>query len=290
MQIEELLLEFNIPIKRGGEHHHVTSNFIGIDCPFCSPNSGKFLLGIGIQGLGCNCWRCGKKGLWETLHEATGLPYSTIKEKLSGVERSWRKNLPVAKGKLVLPKGVGELLPAHKHYLKKRGFDCDELVKLWGLGGIGLSVRLPWRIFIPITLGGKVVSWTTRTIGKGGLRYISAKPSEEVYRHRTLLFGEDFAMHSVVVVEGCFDVFRIGPGCVATFGTSYTKAQVGRIARFPKRVICFDRERKAQIQAKKLAKELSCFEGSTYVVLLECKDPGEMDPQQVQDLRKKFLT
>jgi DNA primase len=161
---------------------------------------------------------------------------------------------------------------------------------VWGVKGIGLEARLSWRIWIPIHRRGETVRWTTRRIGGMGIRYITAKPDEEVMPAKSLLFGADFVRHAAVICEGPFDAMRLGPGAVATMGLTYTQDQVARMARWPVRVICFDNTPTAQRQADKLAKALSVFPGTTTKIVAETgEDVAEADEDEVKTIRETFL-
>jgi hypothetical protein len=157
---------------------------------------------------------------------------------------------------------------------------------LWGLQGIGPTGDQAYRIFIPIKYRGEIVSWTTRSIRDKGLRYLSASSEQERLPHKNLLYGEDLCFNVVIVVEGPFDVYRTGPGAVATFGTSYSREQLLKISKYPVRVICFDAEVQAQVQARKMVAELSCFPGKTYNVVLDSKDAGAASDKEIKALRK----
>jgi hypothetical protein len=181
--------------------------------------------------------------------------------------------------------------PAHAAYLRGRGFDPDHIQNLWKIRCIGPGFRLAWRIFIPILYGGEPVSWTTRTIGdRNPRRYIGAKPHEEAVPAKSLLYGEDFARHAVVVTEGPTKAWAVGPGAVAVMGTGYTRAQVRRIAKYPVRAILFDGEPVAQRVAAKLVNELECFPGVTANVRLESASQADRaDRAEIRELRRRFL-
>lgn len=166
------------------------------------------------------------------------------------------------------------MMPAHRRYLRGRGFDPDELERLWHLKGIGQASRLSWRIFMPWELHGETVSWTTRTISdSSSLRYLSASEEEEILNHKELLYGEDLVRgHGVGVVEGQPDAWAGGPGFVATGGTSFTRAQVLRMSRYLRVVICFDAEVEAQRRARALQNELSALVPEVFNVVLDYKD------------------
>lgn len=166
------------------------------------------------------------------------------------------------------------------------------MVRLWGVRAIGRAGgRYAWRLFIPITHHHTVVSWTTRDVGSsGGLRYVDADADQYTHNHHHLLYGEEYARGTVVVVEGPFDVYAVGPGAVCTFGTAYTRQQVSRIAKFPRRVIAYDRfPREAQLRAEKLCDELSVLPGETYRVVFSGKDAGESPKKEIVKIRRRFL-
>jgi len=293
MTIQDLLDEWGIPYKMQGEHQHATRGFVQIDCPFCSPDSGKFRLGIRIESESCSCWTCGFHRLGDTLLEITKEPWAVIWKWLKQIGSSGIGRLPTEKPQIRpirLPTGRSPLSLVHRRYLAGRGLDADLVASRWGLEGIGIHAILGWRIFIPIHLHGKIVSWTTRAIGNHPVRYLSADPKRDgglSIKH--LLYGEDYARYAIVVVEGPADVWRIGPGAVATFGTAYSQEQIARLARYPVRVVCFDAEPQAQRTASRLCEQLHLFPGETYQVKLPSGDPGEASEADVLKIRESFL-
>jgi hypothetical protein len=295
MTIIDMLRELGIPYKLPGEHRHVSNReVIGIDCPWCSPGEHKYKLAIYPTGT-AYCWSCLKMNLVEALVASTDRDRAEVRSLAE--EAIWR--VPIGhlqavprKGRLVLPQGIGPLLPVHKRYLENRGFEPDELVRLWGIQGIDQTGgHLAWRIFIPIHYRGEVVSWTTRTISdKVEPRYRSAPPECEKIHHKDILYGADKAGHAAVIVEGPIDVWAIGPGAVCTFGLSVTQAQIAKIAKYPTRVILFDSEPEAQRAAAKLARELEGKPGETMRVQLEMSaDPGSSNPEEIKQLRRMVL-
>lgn len=239
-----------------------------------------------------NCWTCGKLDPVKTLVKITQKPFNEI-------ARLWRCVASDAKfrnykgtqtnGKLVLPPNLGPLLPFQRDYLAKRGFDPDELESMWGFKGIGLIAGpLKWRIFIPIVHNFEMVSYTTRAAtDKGVIRYRTAQKEHEKVSIKRVLFGEDHCLHVILVAEGVLDAVKIGPGAVATCGVGYTRSQVLRLAKYPKRVIVFDAEPEGQKAAQKICRELEVFPGITQNVILESgKDPSRVSKQELLELRE----
>ncbi len=286
MTFEDLLQQYNIPIAPS-DHQHSRGGWIQIDCPNCD-SAGHFRLGYNITGKYTNCWHCGFISLHKVIGRLTKLPWTEIQGIIKDLPS---EQIPddVKRGTLKFPI-CKDLLPIHKRYLRfDRGLDLDTVVPLWGLKGTGLAARLAYRIVIPITLRGKIVSWTTRGLTNDNPRYISAAPEEEEINHKTLLFGEDYARHTIIICEGPFDVFAIGPGAVATLGIAYSRAQLLAMTRYLRRIVCFDADFKAQQRARNLCDELMCFPGETWNIHLDSKDPGEATQREIQKIRRHFL-
>lgn len=286
MEFPELLRSLNVPVAPSG-HHHTRQGWIQFDCPYCSPGTGRWLMGYSLDRKAVNCWQCGPHNLATTLAEL-GMPMA---QAIGHVRRLPRTYVEVERttGKLKPPFGVAELLPKHTKYLKQRGFDPDEIRKLWDVRGIGPAGnrQFRWRLFIPVHLNGEVVSWLTRSTDKhSNYRWMSAKPNEETYHHKHLLYGEDYCRHAIIVHEGPTDVWRTGPGAVATMGLGYTTPQLNRMAKYPVRVVCFDNSHQAEKRAQDLADSLSVFPGETHLVWLDSEDPGSASQREVDCLRK----
>ena len=288
MNFIEILDQHNIPYKDEDGHHHARSGWIQIDCPFCGKDSGRYHMGFSISGGYVNCWKCGGHRLTDVLMELLKIPFYECQKLLKDLD-ILPKKIKKKKGQLQIPKGVKELQEPHIRYLRKRGYRYKVIEQLWKLEGIGLHSSLPWRIFIPIYYKGKIVSWTTRSIKDKGQRYISASEKQESIPHKNILYGEDYVRHSIIVCEGPLDVWKIGPGAVATFGTSYTALQIKRISKYPVRTVIFDNEKTAQKKAKVLCDILSLFPGETTNLIMEDNDPGSATEAEIEKIRKEFL-
>lgn len=291
MDLSDILERYNVDVA-GADHRHARPGWLQVDCPFCGEGSGKYHLGFNLAHAYANCWQCGSHPLLKTLAELTGERYDVLKGLTGKLDRFRLAEGDEAKprGKLVLPERVGPMMRCHRDYLAGRGFDPDELERLWELQGIGIAERLQWRIFIPIRWRGKVVSWTTRAIGdRISLRYVAAAPDEESISAKTILYGADYVRHAVLVTEGPTGPWRFGPGTVATLGLGHTSMQANRIARWPFRFICFDNEPEAQKRARKLADDLSVMPGETHVVYLDSPDPGSATDKEVRQIRRTIF-
>jgi hypothetical protein len=292
MRIQDVLDELGIEYRTEG-HEHCRPGWLQLDCPRCSPNWKHFRLGYNLRFGYTNCWGCGPMNLVTSLSELSGETAGRVVSLLQDLIKEGVQDRKEVRGKLELPAGLGPLWPAHAKYLKDRGFVTADLVRLWKVQGLAADAgKLAWRVFIPIHYKGELVSWTTRSISDAHkVRYRSAEARQEKIDHKTLLYGQDYVRHAVIVCEGPLDVWKVGPGAVCTFGVGYKREQMVKLIDYPVRVVCFDSEPDGQRKARKLCSELEVYPGRTYNVVLEsAKDPGGASPEELDQLRRRFLT
>ena len=278
---------------------NVSKGWVEVNCLWCDDPS--FHLGISPQGW-MNCWRCGPKGSVVNLIKAVdrcgerGAYRILLQYQKPNVDFTLpQKSVHTFDGDGILPKEAKlPLPPLHREYLRKRGFDPDYIVRKYGIRACSVTGRYKLRIVIPVVVGGEVVNFTARDVtGKAHARYKSC-PSDRakvplkccVYNIDTVRCGG-----GVVVVEGPLDVWRIGDGAVATFGTNFTKEQVKVIAEREPEVVAvvFDAEEKALRKAEELATALSPFVKRVEVVELKEGDPCALTEKEVKKLRRWFL-
>lgn len=284
----DILINRSIP-HAGADHKHGRPGWVQVDCPWCGGGTGRMHLGISLSTGASACWRCGKHNTAQVLAMLTGEPRARMRDLLDDASME----APVVRktGTLIPPKGVVPMGRGHHAYLKRRGFDADEVARLWGVQGIANAAKMAWRLYIPITHHGEIVSWTTRSIKpRASQRWISAGYEEEAIHHKGILYGADYCRHAIIVHEGPTDVWATGPGAVATCGTGFTEAQLRAMARYPVRAVCFDNGPAAQRRARELADMLAPFPGTTHNVQLETgDDPPEADRAEIAELRARFL-
>lgn len=295
MNIREFLEKHNIQCH-GSEHRHGRSGWINIDCPFCDELDSAHL-GISETYPYANCWVCGKHRLWEVLHKL-GLSTTAKKEFSTDVKFKSTTTQNKPNNKLRLPGGIRELSNDESRlgyqYLTNRGFNVETLANLWDIKFVGLlGSNYSWSVFIPIHYQGRIISWSTRSISdKTKLRYNNAPATMESMPAKDLLYGEDYVRNSVIVHEGFTDVWRTGPGSVATMGTSYTPAQVNRIAQYRTRIICFDNSKEAQRRASQLCRELCSLDNHSITLQIQLEsgsDPADANETEINELREQFL-
>lgn len=283
-------------------HKHVTDGWVGVPCPFCSGNPGYHLgycTDPGSRYAGRYvCWRCGPK---KTL-VALGRILSTDENETRHVLHLYRQDngaLPAYKPEikrrreLLLPAGTDKMTRRHRDYLQQRQFDPNQLEQLWELQGTGPVGDYKHRIIIPIRHRGKLVSYQGRDItGKSGMKYKACRQEHEVIEHKHCLYGLDKAKRDrVIVVEGVTDVWRLGPGAVATFGVKFKPAQVALLLRFKRVFILFDPDPEAQHQAELLGTCLAGAGRDIQIIQLDgtSGDPADLPQQEADDIVAELL-
>lgn len=273
------------------EGKNVSPGNVNIKCPFCSDKSNH-MGGNPVTGQ-VSCWRCGSHSLKDLILSISVGDYKRVFErygtKTKGGGQAQKQRREVA-GKCKLPSTDTALNYRAGKYLQSRGYDPEKLVAEYGILSTGPVGRHKFRVIIPVHHDGDIVSFVGRDYtGKHPIRYLTATPEEEEIHHKNLLYAADDAVFDdVLVVEGITDVWRIGRGAVATFGTTFTAKQVWRLSEMKKAVwILFDAEPEAQQHAADLAEQLRLLGCRAERILLPpgVNDPGELHEDQVKKIR-----
>lgn len=299
MDIIQLYDDFSLDYKTSGQHKHVRTGYVNVECPFCTGNPG-YHLSYHLHNEYFVCWRCG----WKSSEYAiSGILKISINEAKNIIEQyggtsevTYTKKEHNTKP-FTLPSEIVPLQKSHKNYLIGRNFDPDKLERVWGITGTRAYSKIEKlsyknRIIIPFMWDGKIVSFDSRDItGKALNKYQACPLEREIIPHKEILYGKQEKWKDrIIVVEGPTDVWRFGVNSVATSGIKFTNKQIRVIAkRFKTVFVCFDGgEHQALEQANLLVSELK-FRG------VDCKridiigDPGNMEQSEANYLVKQLI-
>jgi hypothetical protein len=286
----KFLADYNIPYWAEGKN--VTQGWVNIQCPFCDDSSNHG--GFSPEGI-YNCWKCGKHYIEEVIQNLLNISArkarsTYYKYQVGGsVRPSLQKRSDQPKVlPLDFPPGTGPLLPQHRKYLYKRGFESYSLEKDWNLKGTAHLGNYKWRIVAPIYHQQQLVSWQARDItNKSKYKYLNCKLEDTIRPHKHCLYGLDKVPgDKIIIVEGITDVWRLGFGSVATFGIGYTWEQFSLMIQFAKCYILFDTGEDAQDRADELAHKLSTFKQEVEILEIEKGDPAELPNEEAQEIMK----
>lgn len=289
----KFLQDFNIPYSLTGTKHN-RKGWVQIGCPFCASSLGTHL-GIKLPGIYATCWRCKGKTIPSVIQTILSISwpevYAILDKYASNGNTQHTKNqkTKLLNKKVNYPMGTTDLTPRHDSYLESRNFDPEYLERIFELKGTGPVGEYKHRIIAPITLDDTLVSFQGRDItNRDKLKYKACENVNEAYPHKHTLYGADLAKSErVIIVEGITDVWRLGPGAIGTFGTSYTSAQIHMIKKNWKQAfILFDPEPTARKSAHNLGATLAITGMSIELLFLEDCDPGDMDDDDAKSLIK----
>lgn len=290
----EFFQDNNIPYLSEG-HKHCRPDWIQIKCPFCIGTDG-WHLGFDLINGWFNCWRCGPHRVWDVVLELVDGDISETRRVVGAYHSKLIERTRIHKKRNAvteLPPSLRPLTKYARQYLKKRHFNPDLLALMWGLQSTDQFSSLKFRIFIPIYYQFQVVNWQCRDITeKSKLKYIAQSLDKAMLNNKEVLYGLEQAPtnETCLIVEGVTDVWRLGPGAIATFGIKYTRAQVALLLKsFKSFNILFDSDSQAQIQARKLAYDLSAFGGKVKLLTLETGDPGDMPQKEADTLIRSII-
>ena len=288
LDILSLLNELGI---QPGSSKQAAPGWINVTCPFCTGHYGHHL-GFNLKGQFFNCWRCGFK---PTIKAISALGKINFREAKSLIDKYTILGLLQEKevshekpAEVILPKHSLPMRARHKKYLEKRGLNPDEMEEKYELLGTDMRSDLPWRIIIPVTLNGRIVSWHSRDItGLSTTPHKACPQNREVIPHKSIIYAYDQSRGaSVAIVEGVFDAMKLGPGAVATFGITVRRDQVlFLMEKYKKAYIIFDPEKEAQKRAENLCRQLNeVIEAYIVDWEWEADDPAELTRTEAKKL------
>ena len=273
---------------------NVSPGWINIQCVFCSDTSNH--LGISPARF-YSCWKCGERGhIAKIIQEIEG--GCSIAEANTIIDQYILPSLPSKPAHTPaqacsLPERLVSWPPAFLDYLAFRRFDVNTLERLYGVYPAHFTTTYKYRIVIPVKQMGEIVSFTSLDItGKQEDRYRSCSIEKSIIPLRSCLYNVDAMQDDCLIVEGPTDVWRMGPGTVATFGIKFTTEQVQLLLeRKPKRVrVMFDSEPFAISQANALAEILSKFVPDVRVVSLRDGDPADFSDTSAQAVKEYLFS
>lgn len=291
-EIKKMLGDLKIPYKEHGKNWQ--PGWLQIKCPCCDDHEmhGGFNLTYGNY----NCWRCGKHRVTEVISIILGITKSEAWHVIKGYRTAYIPKIQDRKRAtssiLKLPECT-PLKKQHKKYLIGRNFDPKKLENDWDLMGTNHLGDYKFRIIAPIYLKNRLISFQGRDItGQSTLRYQACPIKNEVINHKHSLYGIDFVSNRrTIVVEGITDVWRLGKGTVATFGTSFKLEQILLLKEYVDYcAILFDRSAAAQQHAYQLDVSLQSMGVQTEIFELDdCEDPAKLPQEEADKFTKSII-
>lgn len=283
----------NLGINYSESGKNVSENWIGLQCCWCGDTSNH--LGINIDSGSCSCFKCGQSGtiinyLAEELNsfeKAIEILRDATPREFTGKESTTKERSV----NVILPKNANrKITPYHAGYLQERGFDYKELTSKYNFHFCGPVGKWKNRIIVPITRRYRLITFTSIDISDDSeLRYKHLAKEQSIVDIKELIYGIEHTNQSICcVVEGLFDMFRIGDGAVCGFGTRITSKQKLILSKFSKILIAFDGDEAGREGASKLANDLSTFTDIEILDLPDGTDPDQLPPDDIKFIQNKL--
>lgn len=293
MDLIEFLEENNIEYWEEGKN--VSAGWTGLNCPFCNDPSNHG--GISPDRTAYNCFRCGKSTVAKYIKEKLECSWNqaiTTANKLAdygegGAERgSLGTSPPFDSRRAVFPVNSTKDFPAlHHKYLTGRGFVPDYLVKKYKLRAVHTIGRYRFRIIVPYFLNGIMVTYVARDIsGKAESKYITCPERESIITFQQTFYNIDRAKKRSVIVEGVFDVWRIGDGCIGSSNATLTDRQIDQLIDVGVEEVLLVFDTDALEQANRYARQLFGIVKHVEIADLEGGDPAEADPRTIGEIKQ----
>jgi DNA primase len=299
------MIDFNRLLKDHNINYvNEVDGWTNFPCPFHDNGKRGNKAGFNHAGEYIYCWVCGNSRLEKVLSELLQVSFYEAKKILEeySIEGSIRikLNKKVSKGKKIILPGI-DLDSDEKafDYLTTRRFDPMKLEWQYGITAGGILGDYSFRIIIPIIYKHMLVSFQARSIYSkekcdelGILRYKNYPIELGLVNIKHILYNLDNCSEDwLVVVEGVFDCWRLGPkNIAATMGTSMSNQQINLLTkRYKKVVFIFDNEKQAQYRAKKYGEQLSALGVEVEIFNPEFEhDPGDYTKEEELAVRREL--
>lgn len=293
--VEQFLTDHGILYKTRGTN--IAEGWIGVHhCPFCGDT--RYHGGIHLATGAYSCWVCGRKcWVYAYLMAEMGWTKAQMKELGRGYFSDAGVSVDVKRRKLITTDRKLEFPPTFIplaedgiYYLRQRNFD-PSIGTRYNLKSVLLGdIHWNYRIIIPFYIDGQLVGWTGRAIvPECEPRYKNISNKDALVDMRSTLYNVDALQKKSILVEGPFDVMRIGGATAAVIGLEYTTSQILMVKNkgVEECTIVFDGEERAYKRALRLATQLSAIGISSYVVKLdEGQDPGSLTDEEAYQIRQ----
>ncbi len=293
LNIIELYNDYDIQYWTEG--NNVSPGWVNIKCMFCGDHSNH--LGFNLAKEYYYCWNCGYHKTEDVLCDLLSVEYYEIKNiiKEYNTRPLLRNVISKSKFKKVdcLKMPGEELNKRHRNYLIKRNYDPDYIVDKYKIKGTGIVGDWKFRIMIPVFYKNKLVTYQGRDItDRQESKYVSLKKEDGIINIKNILYNLDNCIDKniIIVLEGVFDVWRMGDFSCCTFGTFISDAPIKLLSWYKKIIFMFDDEKEAQKKAHKSAGQLSVLGCDVEIVSLDTgTDPADLSNEEAKKIKGELL-
>lgn len=268
------------------------------DCPYCG---GEKKFGINLSNNRCNCFKCGEHPSpislvmylenTDSFHEVLSIlesgDYSGYVFKEEKVELKGKKEFFLPDGFNNISMGTSLLARSARNYLKKRGFNIEELArKGWGYCNTGKYLGY---IIIPFTEHRQLTYFNARLYMGAGPKYNNPEVDITGLGKSFIIYNADALeiYRTVFICEGAINAETLGENGIATGGKAVSRYQVNRLIKSPveKFIILIDPD--AKDKSLDLAFKLVPFKKVKVVFLPDNEDVNSLGKRRTLEYVRK---
>lgn len=268
------------------------------DCPYCG---GEKKFGINLSNNRCNCFKCGEHPSpislvmylenMDSFHEVLSIlesgDYSGYVFKEEKVELKGKKEFFLPDGFKNISMGTSLLARSARNYLKKRGFNIEELArKGWGYCNTGKYLGY---IIIPFTEHRQLTYFNARLYMGAGPKYNNPEVDITGLGKSFIIYNADALeiYRTVFICEGAINAETLGENGIATGGKAVSRYQVNRLIKSPveKFIILIDPD--AKDKSLDLAFKLVPFKKVKVVFLPDNEDVNSLGKRRTLEYVRK---
>lgn len=288
--LETFAAVYRIDVHYPGEKN-VSNGWLNINCPFCLHDK-SWHLGMNTSSGAWSCWKCGhKSGPQKVVQALLRVSYNEACSIVDKYQRAGAITGFISKNTIntefKLPEDVQlGLNKRARQYLQNRGFDPDYIIQEFKVCQGSRFTSLSGRIVIPIIQNRQTVNYVARDYtGRSPNKYVLCSNQKAAVPRNELLYHFDFVKNVGMVVEGPIDVWAIGRGAFATFGTQFSTAQLAMIGERGLSEIYITYDEDALSRARSLSAQLAGIVPHVELIILDKGDPAEQDQSTKEELK-----
>lgn len=279
-------------IKRLGAYEYRNGWMKLPTCPYCGREDK---MGINLFTYRTNCFRCGEHPRpsqmvmdienldeWSELLRFLNQPdFTTYTFHEERVELAEKKPVYLPEGFQNIKYGNTQLAITMRGYVKKRGFDVQELSRK----GVGYCNDGPLfgYLIIPFYYNRELRYYNARLVIGNGPRYNN--PSKDItgLGKEFIIYNYDalFMYNVVYLCEGAINAMTMGERGIATMGKAISAYQINEIIKSPVERVIILLDPDAKEQAINLALKLVSYKKVKVVYLPEGKDCNDLGKKKV---------
>lgn len=296
--VKDYLNSINVGFNERGKN--IGIGWIGLEeCPFCGVQGNHF--GVNLKSKVFSCWGCGEKGgPVKLVQMLSGCTYSKAAQIVGSTETDEEVEDRHTGNTVILPSNLGPLQENAKSYLLQRNYAPNQMIlnhQIQECGSLSylkhenFSSDFRWRIFIPIVMRRKLVSYTCRDYSrKRDPRYKHPILEACIIPASSTIYNMDTVKRKrALILEGPTDVWRMGDEAISLQGIEVSRKQIRFIAEMnlEKVVVLFDAGKEKA--AETLAETLVGVVKKVQVASLPFGDPGELNPGDAIKFKQQLL-